>query len=107
MGYPDIIYPPDELAKALGPQISRLKYRDESSRICKRHGLDYRPIPDAESLFQLFGVSLDVYDIRAERGCEIVLDLNHPFPASACEQYEYVLDVGTLEHCFNAAQALI
>jgi SAM-dependent methyltransferase len=107
LGYPDIIYPPEDLAKKLGPRLSGLTYREESSRICKRHGLQYRQIPDAERLFELYGCSLDVYDIRAERGCEIVLDLNQPFPANACEQYDYVLDVGTIEHCFNIAQALV
>jgi SAM-dependent methyltransferase len=62
-------------------------------------------VPDAESLFELFGVSLDVYDIVKERGSEIVLDLNEPYPENSQEQYDYVLDVGTLEHCFNVAQA--
>jgi hypothetical protein len=107
MGYPDIIFPPDELAAFLGDRISELKYRPESQEICARHGLKGHPIPDAESLFELFGASLDVYDIVNERGCEIVLDLNYPVPANACEQYDYVLDVGTSEHCFNIAQAVV
>lgn len=107
MGYPDIIFPPDDLAELLGDKLPGLKYREDSEKICKRHGIPLRQIPDAESLFGLYGASLDVYDIVEERGCEIVLDLNHPFPANACEQYEYVLDVGTLEHCFNIPQALV
>lgn len=107
LGYPDIIYPPDMLRDALGDKLLQLKYRNDSRAICARHGLKYREIPDAESLFELFGCTLDVFDIVEERGCEIVLDLNYPFPANACEQFDYVLDVGTLEHCFNVAQALI
>ena len=107
MGYPDIIFPPEKLRDLLGEKILQLKYRPESEAICKRHGVEKHDVPDAESLFELFGASLDVYDIVQERGCEIVLDLNHPFPLNACGQYDYVLDVGTLEHCFNAPQALV
>ena len=105
LGYPDILYPPEKLAGRV--DVSKLEYRPESSRICKRHGLEYRQVPDADSLFGLYGGLLDVYDIVSERGCEIACDLNVPLPDSACEQYDYVLDVGTLEHCFNVAQALV
>jgi hypothetical protein len=107
LGYPDVLFPPDKLAQALGDRAERLQYRPDSDKICARHGIQNRQIPDAESLFDLFGASLDVYDIVDERGCEIVLDLNFPFPANACEQYEWVLDVGTVEHCFNIAQAIV
>lgn len=107
MGYPDIIYPSDELQKRLGLKFSDLQYRENSSSICKWHGLDYRPIPDAESLFELYGCSLDVFDIAQRQGSEIVLDLNQPYPENSREQFDYVLDVGTLEHCFNVGQALM
>lgn len=105
LGYPDVLFPPEALQKLL--QGREPLYREDSAKICRRHGIAERPIPDAESLFELLGASLDVYDIVSERGCEIVLDLNYPFPANACEQYEWVLDVGTLEHCFNIAQAAV
>lgn len=105
LGYPDILFPPEQLKSLLKDREP--KYREDSDKICRRHGIKERPIPDAESLFELLGASLDVYDIVNERGCEIVLDLNYPFPANACEQYEWVLDVGTLEHCFNIAQAAV
>lgn len=107
MGYPDILH--SELRELVTEILGDvpIKYRDDSASICKRHGKQFRQIPDAEALFEMFGCSLDVYDIKEDRGGEIVLDLNHPFPANACEQYEHVLDVGTLEHCFNVAQAAI
>lgn len=107
MGYPDIIFPEDKLKELLGDKFANLTYRADSEQICKRHGCKLHQVPDAESLFEQFGASLDVYDIVEERGCEIVLDLNYPFPKQSCEQYDYVLDVGTLEHCFNIAQALV
>lgn len=105
MGYPDILYPPEKLKALLNGRS--VTYREDSERICKRHGVPKHEVPDSESFFEAFGVSLDVYDIVQERGCEVLCDLNHPIPAEACGQYDYVLDVGTLEHCFNIAQALV
>lgn len=105
MGYPDIVLSEEQIETLL--QGREVKFREDSDKICKRHGRKPHPVPDSESLFELYGASLDVYDITDERGCEIVLDLNYPFPANSCEQYDYVLDVGTLEHCFNIAQALV
>ena len=46
-----------------------------------------------------------MYDIVRERGCEILVDLNHE--ARLPCTYDLVVDVGTLEHCFNVAQAAI
>lgn len=106
MGYPDILIAPEELKAGAGEAFGQIRYRPESQQICKRHGISFRLIPDAEALFELFGLSLDVYDIQAERGGEICLDLNKPYPENSKAQYEWVLDVGTLEHCFNVAQAL-
>lgn len=98
-GYPDII--------AQIP-LEGLEIRKDSEAICKRHGLKPRDIPDAHSYFASFGCALDVYDIVAERGCEIYCDLNVPWgePYRA-PRYDLVLDVGTAEHCFNIGQALI
>jgi len=106
MGYPDILIAPEALRELMGDKILGVKYREDSARICGRHKIPYRDVPDAESVFECFGVSLDVYDIVQDRGCETLCDLNHPIPEAAVAQYDYVLDVGTLEHCFNVGQAL-
>ena len=108
MGYPDVVfYDQQKLRDRLGDKILSVEYRKDAESICKRHGVEKRDIPEAESLFEAFGCSLDVFDIVSERGSEIVLDLNYPVPANACGQFDHVLDVGTLEHCFNAPQALM
>jgi hypothetical protein len=100
MGYPDII--------AQVPAMDGLVYREDSDAICKRHGIPKRPIPDAHSYFGLHGCKLDVYDIVRERGCEIILDLNGRVdPILKAWGYDIVLDVGTLEHCFNIGQAIV
>lgn len=100
MGYPDLI-------AVMIDDWPELQYRKDSDAICKRHGLAYHPIPDAESWFSLMGAKLDVYDIVKERGCEIICDLNIESALFKTERYDVVLDVGTVEHCFNIANAIM
>ena len=121
-GYPDIIAPPEGIERMVGDKLSSLVHRADSKEICRRHGLKERPIPDAQSLFSLLDCKLDVYDIVAERGCELLCDLNEPFAPDETgtkmvgrneiswatpKRYDIVLDVGTAEHCFNIGQALM
>ena len=108
MGYPDIIAPTlilDKLVKEWRWSLART----DSLEICKRHGLAPRDIPDAAAFFDLMRAKLDVYDIIQERGGEILCDLNKPLGWSTLKPhkaYDIVIDVGTLEHCFNIAQAI-
>ena len=100
-GYPDII---GDVTRYIGDKA--VTYRPDSEAICKRHGLKQHPIPDAHSFFEALGAKLDVFDIVKERGCEIPIDLNEPV-CGDYRDYDYALDVGTAEHCFNIAQAMI
>ena len=103
-GYPDLISPIPAFEKILGDRFRELEYREDSEAICKRHGIrPQRRIPDAKSFFNLLDAKLDVFDIVQERGDEILCDLNYPVVPR--ETYDFVLDVGTMEHCFNIAQA--
>src|SRR3990167_1871592 len=112
MGYPDIIAPKDMIEEMLNHDSGALEYRKDSEVICKRHGIQQVRIPDAHSLFELLGCELDVYDVVQERGCEHLCDLNYPWSSILGEdgtqqKYDIVLDVGTVEHCFNIAQAMM
>ena len=100
MGYPDIIITPDEVTAITGG--AGLEYLPMG--VSKRHGVSYK-IPEAIGFFKSIGIELDVYDITTERGFEIKADLN--FPLEPGKSYDIVIDVGTLEHCFNIGQALI
>lgn len=51
------------------------------------------------------GGSFSCVDIFRVEGCETVCDLNQP--ARFLSEYDLVIDAGTVEHCFNVAQALI
>lgn len=103
LGYPDMIAPPEMLERLMGDRYKVVKFRPDSDRICNLHGLPQRPIPDAASVFEALGATLDVYDIVQHRGDEILCDLNDPMKTPV---YDFVLDVGTAEHCFNIGQAM-
>lgn len=105
MGYPDVVAPIELLRELIGGRADNLKFRDDSEAICKWHGLPSRDIPTAESLFAVMEADLDVFDIASLRGNEIIRDLNYPIDER--EEYDFVLDVGTVEHCFNIGQAII
>lgn len=111
LGYPDMIAP-RQMLEGL-EDLAGIVWRGDWQAICKRHGLAPQPIPDAHSVLEQLGCKLDVFDIVRERGCEILLDLNEPIltrshSAPKIERFAYdvVLDVGTIEHCFNIAQAV-
>lgn len=101
MGYPDIVASEGLVEKWLDGKSC--EYRDDAAKICKWHGMKPQRIPESKSFFKAFGAELDVFDFYQTRGDEIVADLNVQYEVTG--QYDFVLDVGTLEHCFNIAQA--
>jgi hypothetical protein len=106
MGYPDIITSEQAIEALTEGCVRPLAYRLDSDSICMRHSIvPSRRIPDAESFFGLFNATLDVFDVVKERGGEILCDLNEPIAEEHVGKYDFVLDVGTMEHCFNVAQA--
>lgn len=109
LGYPDILADDEDLSHVFAEDIlGKLRFRDDSDRILRWHRMEnrLRRVPEAESLFEALGFQLDVIDITAARGNEIILDLNDPVPYPYLQRYAIVLDSGTVEHCFNIGQAI-
>lgn len=109
LGYPDILATESEIAGIFGERIAEgLKYREDSGAIARWHGQGgkLQDMVDAEHFFSLLGYELEVVDIVAARGGEILLDLNKPIPEHLHQRYILAMDGGTLEHCFNIAQAM-
>ncbi len=109
-GYPDLLVSPRHLDDLLGAGASgEIPVRADSERILAWHGVTklFDRVYDTVAVFHKLGYSLDVIDIHAARGNEIILDLNHPLPADFSRTYDLVLDTGTCEHCFNIGQAAI
>ena len=61
----------------------------------------------ADPLFKHLGaLQLDSLDYSAYEGASVVHDMNRPIPDRLKEQYDVVLDGGTLEHVFNFPVAI-
>jgi hypothetical protein len=97
LGYPDLVMPAAEVRRILGVEPARL------TDFGRWHGADF-PLPETVSVFEAIGASLDCVDIVASRGVERLVDLNLPCDLGT---YDVVIDAGTVEHCFNAGQAIL
>jgi hypothetical protein len=65
------------------------------------------PIRPAADLFRELGAEqLDALDASDYDGASVIHDLNDPMPEHLKRRYSVVFDGGTLEHVFNAGQAL-
>jgi hypothetical protein len=109
LGYPDILANAEDVRRIFGSDIfERLSYRDDADEILRWHGsasTNPGKVIDAIHLFSLLGYNLEVFDVSEARGGELIHDLNSPLPTHYAGQYSLVVDAGTLEHCFNIAQA--
>ena len=107
-GYPDLLVTAEQLSILLGADaVQRIPVRDDSANIIAWHqaGRWFDRVFDSASVFREMGYSLDVIDIQAARGDEIIVDLNFPLPPDFGRSYDLVLDPGTCEHCFHIGQA--
>jgi hypothetical protein len=109
-GYPDLLVKKEHLVALLGAKrAARVSTRADSSEILAWHGMGnaFDGVFDARDTFRELGFSLDVVDLVAARGDEIIVDLNLPLPAGFDRRYDLVVDTGTCEHCFHIGQAAL
>jgi hypothetical protein len=106
LGYIDILASKDDVARVFGPQIAdTVGVREDSDSVAAWHGRASDVI-DADALYRALGFEAHYLDLRVIRGGEIVQDLNEPLAPHLAAAFDFVLDSGTLEHCFNVAQAV-
>lgn len=107
LGYPDILPAAADLGELFGPQLAAaLEFRGDSESIARWHGLPPGSrIPESTHFFAMLGYDLEVLDIAVARGGELLHDLNRPVPQDLHRRFALVIDPGTMEHCFNIAQA--
>jgi hypothetical protein len=107
LGYPDVIATSEQIRAIFGERVaSAVAHRVDSAAILQWHGMAASGrVPEASSLLSLLGCELESVDIVAARGNEIIQDLNEPVGQHLFGRYAAVIDAGTLEHCFNVAQA--
>lgn len=109
LGYPDLLASREQLTGLFGAGVeAHLTPRADSDAVNRWHGTagTLPAIYETVSFFAAIGVTLDCVDVSASRGFERILDLNTPIPDEMRGAYQLVLDFGTMEHCFNIAQAM-
>ena len=98
LGYPDLLAPADAVEQILGMRPTQFT----------PHGPAYKLkylLPETLHVFRQAGAAqVDVTDVQVIRGMERVVDLN--YPVDWPQQYDIVIDPGTLEHCFFIGQAM-
>jgi len=114
LGYPDLLCTPDSL-RAVGVQVDweRLPKRtpEVSRAVWIQHGrevLAELPVLETKGVLRALGAEPVVTDAIPWGGEDHVLDLNLPLEPklrAKLEAAEIIVDPGTLEHCFNIAQA--
>ncbi|MGD0651921.1 MAG: hypothetical protein ABSA97_12435 [Verrucomicrobiia bacterium] len=103
----------------LGRQYLNVEF-EQFSRLLRAYG--YSPAPDvlahlhrgndgaryADELLKYLGASkVDSLDVSDYEGATVQFDLNRPVPQSFWEQYDCIIDGGTLEHVFNIPVAIV
>jgi hypothetical protein len=109
LGYPDLLVENAVVEELFGSAIAnQLSYRDDSAEILAWHGFSDKisQVIDSAHFFSLVGVTCEYIDIVKSRSVERVVDLNDPLPEDLVEQFDFLLDPGTIEHCCNIGQAL-
>jgi len=87
--------------------MAEVDLRVDSDEILRWHNAQHNidAIVESKSFFLALGLELEVIDITSVRGGEILLDLNEACDTSLHGRYAVIIDGGTIEHCFNIAQA--
>lgn len=107
LGYPDILCSQASLDTVQLPiKITDLPTRADSQAMWRQHERPVTgPMLETKALFRSWGAEVFVCDLIAWGGEDFLLDLNQPIPAELVGRFDVVVDPGTLEHCFNIAQA--
>lgn len=78
-------------------------------RISQEFNVNSQDLSDeyADGFLRAIGIErFQVLDISAYEGATVIQDLNLPIPISLKSKFTAVIDIGTSEHVFNAAQSI-
>lgn len=106
LGYPDLLVDEKHLVSVLGQAlVSQIPEEPLSDIVRTWHKSKLPRIYDPLWIFKHLGFEVVIFDTIAHRGIETLVDLNEPISNEYHEQFDLVIDTGTLEHCFNVGQA--
>ena len=107
LGHPDLLLDKDFLQTIYEDHIIEKIPEDKYHvDIRKLHNKELNFfIYDPYFIFEQHNYELYILDVKQHRGNEIIGDLNHEIDQQYYEYFDLILDGGTLEHCYNIAQA--
>lgn len=100
----------------MGKQAIHIEW-DSFMKIVKSYGFRYdetmykkingiMPI-DSYKFFKMFGISeVHALDVSKHEGADIICDLNKELPKNLYQQFDFIVNGGTLEHVFDVAKAM-
>lgn len=98
LGYPDLDMTAEEAGEVFGKKPTKFFKREAA------HSFRQGALPETSEMFLAHCKTFDCVDMGCYTGIERVADLNYP---QKLGEYDLVLDLGTLEHCFNVGQGMI
>jgi hypothetical protein len=106
LGYPDMLLDEQFMVSIYGSDfVAKIPEDSNADNIRAWHKRELPKIYDAMFLLKHHGFDVTVFDSIAHRGYEKIVDLNEPLPEEYKQQFDLIIDTGTLEHCFNVGQA--
>lgn len=108
-------FAPEGRSLMLGRQkfMVRPKHMRRFERVLRKYDLPYshddlvQPDGYSETLLDALGFgAVETMDFSGYEGASILHDLNKPIPEELENQFDFILDGGTIEHVFNVPAAL-
>ena len=106
LGYPDFLVDEEHLISIFGEEfVNKIPEEPMTDAVRAWHKSSLPKIFDPLWILKHFGFESVIFDLISHRGIETIVDLNEPITNLYSEQFDLVIDTGTLEHCFNVGQA--
>ena len=106
LGYPDFLVDEQHLISIFGQEfVDTIPEEPMSDAVRVWHKSTLPKVFDPIWIFKYFNFDVVIFDLIAHRGIETLVDLNEPISDVHAEQFDLIIDTGTLEHCFNVGQA--
>jgi SAM-dependent methyltransferase len=109
LGYPDCLFSVEQAEEAFWPGVcDEVPTRADSTAILAWHSLgkELGAIYETKAFMAAIGFDLTVFDVAEVRGGETLCDFNDKIPGRHHATADVVYDGGSLEHLFNAPQAI-
>lgn len=104
LGYPDLLVTKDELENLL-PDLAQDIPKDRCEKEIQTWHKRTHEIYDPMYIFKRWNFDVTIFDAVAHRGIETIVNLNENIDVKYHNQYNLIIDTGTLEHCFNVGTA--